>query len=135
LLSNFCFFLSIFFPRVGAFMDSSHWRCRFGHQQRQVLMTVISLERRLLRTQEHKQIPLPTREAPVSSCGFCVLQAPPRGTTSRADATKDLLRFGRRRMFMTGPFLDSRLPPPPRLPSSVKLTTLREPKNKRSKTW
>ncbi len=47
LLSNFCFFLSIFVPRVGAFMDSSQWRCRFGHQQRQVLMTVISLEPRL----------------------------------------------------------------------------------------
>jgi enolase len=61
--------------------------------------------------------------------------APPRGTTSRAGATKDLLRFGRRRIFMTGLFLDSRLPPPPpRVPSSVKPTSLGEPKNNRSKT-
>ncbi|CAK9273672.1 unnamed protein product [Sphagnum jensenii] len=99
-------------------------------------MTVISLVSRLLRTQEHKQITLRRRrEAPVSSCGFCVLQAPPRGTTSRAGATKDLLRFGRRRIFMTGLFLDSRLPPPPpRVPSSVKPTSLGEPKNNRSKT-
>ncbi|CAM6076709.1 unnamed protein product [Sphagnum tenellum] len=98
-------------------------------------MAVISLVSRLLRTQEHKQITSQRRrEAPESSCGFCVLQAPPRGTTSRAGATKDLLRFGRRRMFMTGLLLDSRLPPPPRVPSSVKPTSLGEPKNNRSKT-
>ncbi|CAK9226740.1 unnamed protein product [Sphagnum troendelagicum] len=100
-------------------------------------MTVISLDPRLLRTQEHKQIPLGNEG---SSCvllrvlRFACCRPRPAARLSRADATKDLLRFGRRRMFMTGPFLDSRLPPPPRLPSSVKLTTLGEPKNKRSKT-